>query len=118
MRTIVRGDFAWTPDPSEFRTVEDGYMVVEDGRIRSLGTTPPKPEHKDRMLDFRGRLIVPGFADMHLHAPQFPNIGLGADMELLPWLETYTFPEEARYRDPAYADHVYRTLINRLWEEG
>ena len=38
----------------------------------------------------------PGFVDTHAHAPQYCNRGLGMDKELLPWLETYTFPEEAK----------------------
>jgi guanine deaminase len=41
--------------------------------------------------------------DTHAHAPQFVNAGNGLDMPLLEWLETYTFPAETRFKDPAYA---------------
>lgn len=39
-------------------------------------------------------------ADTHIHAPQFPNIGLFGSSTLLGWLETYTFPVESNFGDP------------------
>ncbi len=70
--------------------------------------------------DFTGKMIIPGFIDLHLHAPQYPNRGgLGLDKELIPWLDTYTFPEEAKYGgDMEYAKRVYSKLIKDLWREG
>ncbi len=41
--------------------------------------------------------------DLHAHASQFKNLGMAMDKELLPWLETYTFPEESNYKDIEYA---------------
>ncbi len=118
MRTIVHGDFAYSEKITEISTLKGGYMVVEDGRIQGLVAEKPELEDSDRYLDFEGRLIMPGLADMHLHAPQFPNVGLGTDMELLQWLETYTFPEETKYQEVDYAQLVYKKLINKLWSVG
>ncbi len=49
--------------------------------------------------DVGDKLIIPGLTDLHVHAPQYSFRGLGMDMELLDWLETNTFPEEAKYKD-------------------
>ena len=80
---------------------EDGLLIVEDGRIQAAGdyaalasTLPAGLEP----VDYRGKLIVPGFIDTHLHYPQTDMIASPAP-GLLPWLETYTFPTERRYED-------------------
>ena len=48
-----------------------------------------------------GRIIAPGFVDLHVHYPQVDIIGSPAS-GLLPWLENYTFPQESRFTDPAH----------------
>ena len=58
------------------------------------------------------------FADMHLHAPQYPMLGMGMDLPLLDWLNTYTFPTEARFADVDYARRVYRRLATDLITNG
>lgn len=57
------------------------------------------------------QFLMPGFIDCHIHAPQMPNIGLGLDMELLDWLNTYTFPLEAELADTALAQRVYEKVV-------
>ncbi|QKD43191.1 guanine deaminase [Alicycliphilus denitrificans] len=64
-----------------------------------------------------GRLIAPGFIDMHVHYPQTDIIGAPAD-GLLPWLEHYTFPAEARFADPAHAAEVARFFFDELARNG
>ena len=49
--------------------------------------------------------------DLHIHAPQFAFRGLGMDMELLEWLNTYTFPEESKYKELDYADRAYGSFV-------
>ena len=53
--------------------------------------------------DHSGRLILPGFIDTHVHSPQLDVIA-SYGTELLDWLNTYTFPAERRYADPAQAE--------------
>jgi guanine deaminase len=67
--------------------------------------------------DLRGKLIAPGFVDMHVHYPQTDVIGAPAD-GLLPWLEDYTFPHEARFCDPAYARGVADFFFDELQRNG
>ena len=53
-------------------------------------------------------------SDLHVHAPQFAFRGLGMDMELLEWLNTYTFPEESKYKDLDYAERAYGSFASHL----
>ncbi|MDO4315348.1 MAG: amidohydrolase family protein, partial [Oscillospiraceae bacterium] len=57
-------------------------------------------------------------ADLHLHAPQYPMLGMGMDLPLLDWLNAYAFPTEARFADPDYAREIYRRLSRELVENG
>ena len=50
--------------------------------------------------------------DLHCHAPQFRNLGIAMDKELLPWLNDYTFPEESKYNDINYAQKMYQRLMS------
>ncbi|QIL72102.1 guanine deaminase [Diaphorobacter sp. HDW4B] len=64
-----------------------------------------------------GRIIAPGFVDLHIHYPQTDVIGSPAD-GLLPWLENYTFPHESRFSDPAYAGDVAKFFVDELLRNG
>ena len=64
-----------------------------------------------------GRILAPGFVDMHIHYPQLDVIGSPAD-GLLPWLEHYTFPHEARFADPAHAAETARFFCDELLRHG
>jgi guanine deaminase len=58
-----------------------------------------------------GEFVMPGFIDTHIHAPQYPNSGLGYDKQLLDWLMTYTFPLEQKYTDVDFAIKVYESVV-------
>ncbi len=64
-----------------------------------------------------GRLIAPGFVDLHIHYPQTDVIGAPA-AGLLPWLENYTFPHEKRFSAPDYAAEVAQFFIAELLRNG
>lgn len=64
-----------------------------------------------------GRIIAPGFVDMHVHFPQTDVIGSPAE-GLLPWLENYTFPHESRFADPEYARGVATVFVDELLRNG
>ncbi len=67
--------------------------------------------------DLRGRILAPGFVDLHVHYPQIDVIGAPAE-GLLPWLENYTFPQESRFADPAHAQEVARFFMTELLRNG
>lgn len=113
-----KGNIIFTKIKDEFTTLENGYIVVENNKVKGVFPSLSE-EYKDvEVIDYGDKLIIPGFVDIHLHAPQFSNRGLGLDEELLPWLETYTFPEEAKFADVDYAKKVYSRLIKELWKVG
>lgn len=65
-----------------------------------------------------GEYLLPGFVDLHIHAPQFPQLGKALDAPLEDWLQKYTFPLEARYADKAFAASVYDSLVGTLLANG
>ena len=69
------------------------------------------------MESLPGRIIAPGFIDLHVHYPQVDVIGSPAS-GLLPWLENYTFPQESRFADPAHAAHVAEFFLDELLRNG
>lgn len=97
---------------------ENGYIAVEDGVIAGVFAELPERYQNLPVSDYTGRLILQGFCDMHLHAPQFPMLGMGMDLPLLDWLKTYTFKTEARFADVDYARRVYRRLAEELVKNG
>ena len=118
MAKAYQGHILFTKTPERFEIYENGAVIVEDGKVKAV--VPSLPEDSDQLEVFNmgDRLIIPGFVDLHFHAPQFPNIGLGLDKELLPWLEDYTFPEEAEYSDLEYAQSVYSRVAREIWRQG
>ena len=113
-------DFVWkghiidSLDRHSLRVRENGYLVCEEGRCAGVFDVLPEQYRNLPLEDFGDRLIIPGMTDLHIHAPQFAFRGLGMDMELLDWLNTHTFPEEAKYRDLDYARRAYGQFTAHL----
>jgi guanine deaminase len=118
MAKAYQGHILYTKNPDRFEIFENGAVVVEDGKVVEVLKTLPENLEALEVFNMGDRLIIPGFVDLHFHAPQFPNLGLGLDKELLPWLEDYTFPEEARYSDLDYAESVYTRVAKEIWRQG
>ena len=84
MKTFVlHGDFVSAPEPGRLETVRGGYMALENGVIQGLFPVLPERYRGLPVADYSGKLILQSFADMHLHAPQYPMLGLGMDLQLL-----------------------------------
>ncbi len=99
---------------------EDGLLVLDAGRVQAAGdyaklknTLPPDIQ----VRDYRGRIIMPGFIDTHIHYPQTDMIASPAP-GLLPWLDTYTFPTERQFKDPAHAGEVADFFVKELLRCG
>ncbi|TCV95236.1 guanine deaminase [Biostraticola tofi] len=65
-----------------------------------------------------GQYVLPGFVDLHVHAPQWPQTGKALDLPLNEWLQDNTFPLEARYADIDFARQVYLSLVDTLLANG
>lgn len=124
-RLVLTGQiltFAGDPaaDPAATVHVADGAVAVEGGRIAWVGERADLPETWKtgaERHDYGGDLILPGFVDGHVH---YPQIGIVASFgtQLLEWLERYTFPEEARFADPAYAAAAAELFLDLLLASG
>ncbi len=102
------------------RYIEDGCLLIEHGRIRSLqyweaGCKQITDEHQ--VIDYRGKLIVPGFIDTHIHYPQTEMIGAFGE-QLLEWLQYYTFPVESQYDNPEHAASMSAFFLQQLLSNG
>lgn len=116
---IYKANILHTPLPQAFEVIEGGYVVVDDdGYIVHAGKRVPAKYKGLAATDFGDALLIPAMNDMHVHAPQYRNMGIAMDEELIPWLNNYTFPEEARFRDMHYAYAVYTRFVHDLWLNG
>ena len=90
-------------------------LVGDDGRITGVQAEAPGPEWPRE--DYRGRLLLPGFIDTHVHSPQLDVIA-SYGTELLDWLHTYTFPAERAWVDPAVAAAGSALFLDALLAHG
>jgi guanine deaminase len=123
-RRAIRGDLLdFTAAPGLAQTSLEGVryradhwlLIDEQGRI--AGAQAEAPDAGWQRIDHRGRLILPGFIDTHVHSPQLEVIAsYGA--ELLDWLDSYTFPAERAYADPALAEAGSARFLDALLAHG
>ena len=104
----------WSTGPGALETMPDSFLVCMEGKSAGAFPRLPKQYAALPVFDYRGRLIIPGLVDLHTHAPQFAFRGMGMDLELLDWLSIHSFPEEAKYRDLAYARKAYGLFVDHL----
>ncbi len=110
----LKGTICYSKNVHELVFMENSYVVCENGICAGVFSQLPE-EYKDiPVKDMGDRLIIPGFTDLHLHAPQYAYRGTGMDLELLDWLNTITFPQEARYADLSYAKKAYSIFVDDL----
>lgn len=97
---------------------ENGYLAVQDGVVKGVFAQIPAGFEQASLIDYTGKLVLQGFSDMHLHAPQYPMLGMGMDLPLMDWLNAYTFKTEARFSDTEFARTVYSRLAAELVKNG
>lgn len=115
---VLKGNIIYTETSDKFNIIENGYLVVKGKVIEGVYKNLPQTFKDIKVKDYGENLIIPGFVDLHTHAPQFANKGMGYDKELIPWLETYTFPEESKFKDIDYASKIYKEFTDELYKEG
>lgn len=118
MLTALKGNILEALSPDVLGVHPNSFLVLEDGRVAGIYPQLPENMEEATVTDFGDALILQGFADMHLHGPQYEFMGTGMDRPLLQWLETYAFPTEAKYADAAYAREKYRILAHDLIQNG
>ena len=103
----LKGTICFSTDQNHLSLYENSYIICERGRCAGVFPEIPGRFSGIPVWDTGNSLIIPGLVDLHLHAPQYAFRGMHMDLELLDWLNTVTFPEEARYQDPSYAKKAY-----------
>lgn len=107
-------------DDGSYLYVEDGGLLVEDGKIAAMGDYADVRKRAPEGVgttDHRPHLIMPGFIDPHIHFPQMQVVGSYAG-DLLEWLNTYTFVEEQRFADAGHAARIAGKFFDELVRHG
>jgi len=113
-----------TPEPGRLEVLENRLMLVDEtGTIEAI--LPGDAPEVDRLASAgalvrleAGQFLLPGLIDLHIHAPQWRQLGKALDVPLEVWLQRHTFPLEARYADLDFAESVYRSMVEGLLANG
>jgi guanine deaminase len=105
-----------TPTLQGVRFRPDHWLLV-DGKGHILGAQAAAPGPDFERIDHQGRLLMPGFIDTHVHAPQLDVIASWGS-GLLDWLDTFTFPAELRQADPVVAGETAERFLDALLAHG
>jgi guanine deaminase len=122
----VIGTFFHAPEPGRLSVLEDTMIMVDAAGLIAdvVGAGDPRraaleASYADAALRLpAGTFGLPGMVDLHVHAPQYPQLGLALDEPLEVWLTKYTFPLEARYADLDFARDRYSVLVDDLLANG
>ena len=121
----VRGNLIHTPVCGEVEILEDALVSVgQDGVITAVAaagesTALPAARNDGTLVELgSGQYLLPGLVDLHIHAPQWPQLGKALHLPLNEWLQQVTFPLEARYVDLDFAQSSYESLVDSLLANG
>ncbi|MNE55845.1 Guanine deaminase [compost metagenome] len=110
--------------PKKVQILKDHlFCINQDGLIERV-IAPDEQGYNDLLQTepvqrlSPGQYLLPGFIDLHVHAPQWAQAGAALDVPLYDWLHTYTFPLEAKFSDADFASEVYSDLVDTLLANG
>ena len=111
---VIKGHFIFTKNAEKFKIYKDSFLISIDGKVEGIYPTIPEKYKSCRFQDYGNKLIIPGFVDLHLHAAQFLQCGVGMTNQLLDWLEDYTFDLEKEFRNEDFARKAYTAFADKL----
>ncbi len=111
---VIKGNICYSKNSKELSICKNGYVVCKDNVCAGVFEKLPPEYENFELYDYKDCIILPGLTDLHVHAPQYPFRGMAMDLELIDWLNTYTFREEAKYKDLEYADKAYDIFVKAL----
>ncbi|XP_044264238.1 guanine deaminase [Tribolium madens] len=124
---VIVGQIIHCINLNTLAVIDNGFVIVgRDGKIKAIGNVSDL-ELVKKQLNLTGyetttlkktQLLLPGFIDTHIHAPQYPNAGLGYDKPLLEWLDTYTYKLEKQYKDLELSKKVYDAVVRKTLDYG
>ncbi len=111
---VIKGNICQTKIANALDLHENAYVVCVDGVSKGVFDALPEEYASLTLYDYEDALIFPGMVDLHAHAPQYAFRGMCMDLELMDWLNQYTFPEEEKYENLAYAEKAYGMFVDAL----
>ena len=111
---VIKGNICHTVNPTSLDLHENAWVVCVDGISRGVFDRLPEEYSALPLFDYSDKLVFPGMVDLHVHAPQYAFRGMCMDLELMDWLNRYTFPEEEKYEDLQYAEKAYGMFVRAL----
>ena len=111
---VIKGNFCQTKTHKELDLHEGAFAVCINGISMGIFDTLPEEYADLPLYDYGDSLIFPGMVDLHVHAPQYAFRGMCMDLELMDWLNRYTFPEEEKYQNLDYAEKAYGMFVDTL----
>ena len=115
---ILHGDIVYSKDSGTLSIHEDSYLVSENGFVKAIYDKLPEHYLGAELRDYGRALIIPAFSDLHIHASQYVQRGIGMDKLLFDWLSDYTFPQESRFAELNYAESVYDSVVEDFIRHG
>ena len=103
----LKGTICYSISPQELSITPNSYLICSQGKCAGIFPVLPEKYRGIPCTDYKDDLIIPGLTDLHVHAPQYTFRASGMDLELLDWLNTYAFPQEARYENLEFARSAY-----------
>lgn len=126
--SIFLGTAFTSKTAKEVQVLKDYLFCVNADGILEKVVAPKDKDYQSILEAYRGKenfrsladgqYILPGFIDLHVHAPQWAQSGTALDIPLYDWLNTYTFPLEAKFSDVDYAKQVYENVVSTLLANG
>ena len=111
---VIKGNICQTINPDKLDLHENAFAVCVNGASMGVFDFLPQEYTSLPLYDYGDALIFPGMVDIHLHAPQYAFRGMCMDLELMEWLNRYTFPEEEKYENIEYAEKAYGMFVEAL----
>ncbi|WP_211748475.1 guanine deaminase [Paenibacillus sp. Marseille-Q4541] len=125
---LFQGTAFTSKTPTEIQILKDYLFCINtDGMIEKI--VAPEDSEYQTLLDIyqdkdnfhqlaEGQYFLPGFVDLHVHAPQWAQSGTALDIPLHDWLHTYTFPLESKFSNLDFAKRVYDDVVSTLLANG
>lgn len=111
---VLKGNVCYSKSKNNLFTQKNSYVVCVNGESKGVFAELPSQYMELPLVDYGDCLIIPGMIDLHIHAPQYAFRGMCMDLELMDWLNRYTFPEEEKYEDLDYAKKAYSIFANEM----
>lgn len=120
------GNIIHCDKPFNVTVFENGFLAVKGNKIIATGHASELESYRIGLKSVNVRetfltesqILIPGLIDTHIHACQYPNIGLGMSKPLLDWLRDHTYPLEKKFKDAEFSKKCYDAVVKKTLSYG